>query len=87
MPFIKRFLFRVLRILPGTLLLVITVMFFFGLITALLQNRALQGSFVCLGIAIALLWWLYVQLPSFVRHGVQRIIRRKPSSGGSHGHH
>lgn len=86
-PLFKRVLLRFVRILPGALLLIITVMFFFGLITAFLQSPALQGRLVCLGVVIAVLWWMYLQLPGFIRHAVQRVIRRKRSGGGGHGHH
>lgn len=81
-------LFRFLRILPGVLLLLVTVAFFFGLVSALLHNITVQRQALGAGLLLALLWWLYLHLPGFVRHGLQRFIRRgKAGKGGSHGHH
>lgn len=76
------------RIFPGILLLLVTLVFFFGLISVLLHNVAVQGQALCAGLVLALLWWLYLHLPGFVRHGIQRFVRRgKASKGGGHGHH
>src|SRR5947207_519430 len=56
-----------LSALPGLLLLAVTVLLLIGLIQALFTNQQLLFQFMLLGLMIGFLWWLYLQLPGFLR--------------------
>lgn len=78
-------LLALLSMLPGIALLGITVLLFFAVIRALATNIALLGRVFWLGLVIAFLWWLYLQLPGFLRKWVAKLFGRKGGSG--HGNH
>lgn len=65
-----------LSALPGLLLLVITVLFGFGLLNALLTNQQLLFQFMLVGLMLAFLWYLYLHLPHFLRRFLSRLFRR-----------
>jgi threonine/homoserine/homoserine lactone efflux protein len=67
-------------------LLLVTVLFFLGLVEELLRNPAIQAQALCLGLVLAALWWLYVQLPGFVRGGIRRVLKKGKGKGQDHGH-
>lgn len=85
MSFPTRIGLRLLRILPGVLLLIISLLFLLELIKAFLENPRVQGQAVWVCVLLGFLWWLYLQLPKFIRHGVGRIAKRKKRGG--HGGH
>lgn len=85
--FAIRLLLRLAWVAGGVFLLLVTVLFFLELLEALLHNPAVQTQAFCVGLVIAILWWLYMQLPGFVRTGLRRMVRRGKGKGGEHGHH
>lgn len=56
-----------LSVLPGILLLLLSVAFLALYIYALLTRPALQFRFMLLGLVLSLLWLLYIELPRLVR--------------------
>jgi hypothetical protein len=82
----KRLLVAVLRIAPGLFLLLVTVLFFLGLVEELLRSPVIQAQALCLGLVLAVLWWLYMQLPGFVRGGIRRVLKKRKGKGQDHGH-
>lgn len=73
-----------LSAIPGLLLFALTILFFIGFVTALAQSPQLQFQFLIVGFVIALLWYLYMHLPQFLRHFITKLIKR--SNGDDHGH-
>jgi hypothetical protein len=49
----------------------------FAAVVALLARPETQGALVGLGILVALLWWLWAELPDWIRKLVRRSLRRK----------
>jgi hypothetical protein len=80
---LRPFLF-LLTVLPGLLLLGLSLAFLAAFVQAFLTSPELQGRFVVLALLLGLLWFLYLQLPSFLRKGIQKLIGRKKDDG--HGH-
>jgi RNA polymerase subunit RPABC4/transcription elongation factor Spt4 len=73
-----------LSALPGLLLLVVTVVFGVLFINAILTSPQLQSQLVVVGLMLALLWYLYLKLPHFLRRILSRLFHR--SLGDQHGH-
>ena len=73
-----------LSALPGFLLLLLSVLFLAGLLQVLLTNQQLLFEFMLIGLFIAFLWWLYMQLPEFLRRALSRLFGRRDGDG--HGH-
>lgn len=74
-----------LSALPGLLLLVLSIWFLVGLVQVLLTNQQLLFQFMLIGLFIAFLWWLYMQLPGFLRRALSKLFGRRDRDGG-HGH-
>jgi RNA polymerase subunit RPABC4/transcription elongation factor Spt4 len=75
-PFWMACLLAVLSVLPGVLLLLLTVMFFLGFLRVLLTSQQLMFEFMLVGLVIAFLWWLYMQLPGFLRRWLSKLLGR-----------
>jgi membrane associated rhomboid family serine protease len=73
-----------LSILPGILLLLLSVFFLFSLIQVLLTNQQVLFEFMLIGLFIGLLWWLYMQLPGFLRRWLSKLLGR--ADRNEHGH-
>src|SRR5262249_36050871 len=69
-------LLTLLSALPGLLLLAITVLLLAGFIQAMASSPQLQFQFMLAGLMLALLWYLYIHLPHFLRRLVSRLFRR-----------
>lgn len=85
--FWTHFLERLVHVLPGIFLLLISVMFFAAFLQAFLTNPAVQGQFLTVGLLLALLWWLYVKLPRFVQRTIRKGIHRLTGRSGGHDEH
>ena len=75
-----------LSVLPGLLLLLLSLLFLIGLVQALINNQQLLGQFLLVGLLLAVLWIVYLQIPGFVRSGVQKLFGGSKDKDGSHGH-
>jgi len=91
-PLIIRLIFLLLPILPGLLLILLSLLAVVGAAQAILTNQELAGRFVCAVLMLALLWFCYLQLAdSFAGKAVRKLIGRKRkdrhgNGGGGHGH-
>ena len=74
-------LLLLLTVLPGLILLLVSLLFLIGLVQALASNQQLLFQFLWLGLLLAGLWWLYLQLPGWLRKGLSKLFGRK---GGNH---
>jgi len=83
-PLWLRALIKILTGLPGLLLVIVSILFVFGLINALLSNQQLMFQAVVAGLMLAFLWYLYSHLPAFLRRFLSGLFRR--SNRDDHGH-
>ena len=68
----------------GLLLVIVSILFVFGLINALLSNQQLMFQAVVAGLRLAFLWYLYSHLPAFLWRFLSGLFRR--SNRDDHGH-
>jgi hypothetical protein len=61
-------LLLLVSLLPGVVLGGLLVMVGIGLVREALQNQAVQGQLMAILLALAALWWLYLQLPHFIQN-------------------
>lgn len=66
-----------LSAVPGLLLVAVSLLLLFGIVQAVFTNQALLFQFMLLGLLLAFLWWLYMQLPGFLRRALTRLFRRR----------
>ena len=69
-------LVALLSALPGLLLVSISVLFVFGLVRTLLINQQLMFQAVLAGLMLTFLWYLYMQLPHFLRKLLSKLFKR-----------
>lgn len=72
-----------LSIFPGVVLLLLSILFVIGLLHALVASPQLLFQFMLTGLFLAFVWWLYMQLPRFIRRFVSKLLGR---GGGGRGH-
>ena len=77
-------LLLLLSVLPGLLLLLVSLLFLIGFVQALVSNQQLLFQFLLVGLLLAGLWWLYLQLPTWLRRGLSKLFGRK--GGDRHAH-
>ena|SRR5579863_6445262 len=77
-------LLKVLSVLPGVVLLLLSVMFLLGFVRMLVSNQQVLFQFMLTGVFIGFLWWLYMQLPRFLRRWLSKLLGRGDRS--EHGH-
>jgi hypothetical protein len=73
-------LFFLLTVLPGILLLVVSILFVFAFVRQLVTDPNMLFRLMILGLMLGLAWLIYMQLPGFVRKLLHKIIAR----GGKH---
>jgi cytochrome c biogenesis protein CcdA len=72
MPFRTRVLVVLTMFVLGTVLLLSSVLFIVEVLKATLSNSQVQAAVAGMAILIALLWWMWVQIPHWLRKLVQR---------------
>jgi len=84
-----RFLFVVLPLLPGVLLVLLSLLAIVGVIQALLTDEQLQARFVSAVLMLGLLWYCYLKLAdSFAGKAIRKLLKKgtagkgRGSSGG-----
>jgi hypothetical protein len=75
---------RVLTQLPGVLLLLVTVFFFVGFVDILVRKPQALLPAMLAGLLLAGVWYLYMQLPAFLRGFISK--KSKRSKRGPHDH-
>lgn len=83
-PVMLKPLLFILTVLPGMLLLGLSLLFLAAFLNAFLTSPQLQGQFVAAGLLLGLCWVLYLHLPGFLRKAIQRLVSGKRNDG--HGH-
>jgi hypothetical protein len=78
-------LVALLSAFPGILLLGVTILFFFALISVLVSNQQLLFQAMLAGLMLAFLWYLYMHLPAFLRRFISRLFHRSHQDD-HHGH-
>ena len=64
-------------LLPGLVLLLLLIMVLVGIVHELQTNQQIQAQLIAVLVVLALLWWLYLQLPHFIQN-MFRSLWRKP---------
>jgi hypothetical protein len=77
-------LLTVLSVFLGVMLLLLSVVFLLGFLQMLLSNQQLMFQFMLIGLLIGFLWWLYMQLPRFLRRWLSKLLGR--GDRNEHGH-
>ena len=80
-PIHIRLLAVLLSLLPGVLLALLSLLVAVLLIRELLANPQWLLALVPLGIAVAILAWIWSELPLWFRNLVRRLLRRKRKEG------
>lgn len=76
LPFWAGPLIWFLSALPGIVLLAVSVMFLLAFVQALLQNQLVIMPYaLATGLLLGVLWWAYMELPSFLRALIRRLFR------------
>jgi hypothetical protein len=82
-PFWLKPFLLLLTVLPGFILLVLTCAFLVVFLYELAVNPHMQLRLMLLGLVLALTWYAYLQLPTFIRSSMQKHLFRK-KDGGHH---
>lgn len=82
--FVNRLSMTALRLLPLILLGVISLAVLLAFVEAVLTNAQVQGQLLAILLLLGACWWAYMQLPSPVRSGISRLVRRNKGDGGRH---
>jgi predicted DCC family thiol-disulfide oxidoreductase YuxK len=62
---------------PGFLLSVISILLALAVIRELLDNPAALVSLALLMVPLAILWWMWSQIPAWFRKAIYRMLKRK----------
>src|SRR6266545_580312 len=73
-------------LLPGLFLLLLLVLAVVGVFQAVLSNQAIQGQLLAAILILALLWWLFLQLPHFIQNMFRSLWRKPKKDKGGHSH-
>ena len=76
---------RLLVALPGLALVVVSILFIFGVVNALLRDQRLMFQAVLAGGMLAFAWYLYSNLPAILRRSISKLFRGS-NRDDPHGH-
>ena len=62
--------------MPGLILWLGTVVFFFAFVRVLFTDQRLLGPMMALGLVVGILWLIYIHLPSPAKKGASWIARK-----------
>jgi hypothetical protein len=85
-PWLLRGLLLLASLLPGVLLLLLLVLAVVGIFHELLNNQAIQGQLLAVVLILALLWWLWLQLPHFIQKMFRSLWQKPTRDKGRHTH-
>jgi len=71
-----------LQIVVGGLFLFLSLAVLVEILKGLLSNPQVQSGLVVLGILLGVLWWLWSELPDWLRRLVRRLLKRKERRNG-----
>jgi RNA polymerase subunit RPABC4/transcription elongation factor Spt4 len=64
-----------LTVFPGIALLLALVVYVVAFLNRLANNANAMQALMLVGLVLALLFWLWMQLPQFLKHGVTRLFK------------
>ena len=67
----------VLKIVVGGFLVLLSLALFVEVVKGALSNPQTQNGLLVLGILLGLLWWVWSELPDWLRKLVRRLLKRK----------
>jgi len=73
-------------LLPGVLLLLLLVSAAVALFREVLTNQAVQAQLLATILVLALLWWLWLQLPHFIQNMFRSLWRKPKKEKDRHSH-
>jgi hypothetical protein len=76
-PFRVRLLVVAVTMLLGTLILSLTLLFVLIFLREVFTNTNVLNALVGIGIMLALLWWIWLKLPLWMRKAIYRLLRGK----------
>ena len=76
-PFRVRLLVVAVTMLLGTLILSLTLLFVLIFLREVFANTNVINALVGIGIMLALLWWIWLKLPLWMRKAMYRLLRGK----------
>ncbi len=71
-----------LSLVPGLILFALSVIALAALATAVAHSPQLLCSAVCLLIALGILWWVWSQIPAWIRRAISKLLRRRREGDG-----
>src|SRR4051794_8791546 len=71
---------------PGLLLILLLVLAASAVIQAVLTNQAVTGQMLAAFLVLALVWWLYLQLPHFIQNMFRSLWRKPKKEKDRHSH-
>jgi RNA polymerase subunit RPABC4/transcription elongation factor Spt4 len=77
-------LLLILSVLPGLVLIGVTLLFLIGFVNALASSPQLLLQFMLVGLMLAFLWYLYMHLPSFLRRFLTRLFSHSKRDDHDH---
>ena len=81
-PFWVRILLFLLSLVPGAILMVISIAAVVIFITALFRSPEMLCASSLLLIALGFLWWVWAQLPLWFRRAIHRLLIRRREANG-----
>jgi hypothetical protein len=81
-PFWVRILLFLLSLVPGAILTVISIAAVILFILALFRNPAMLCATFLLLVALGFLWWVWAQLPLWLRRAIHRLLLRRRERDG-----
>lgn len=68
-------------ILPGVAWVLVTILVVVALLRALIGSSQFEGQFIAAAVLVIFGWWIYMQLPAFLKKLFSRHDKRKHSNG------
>jgi RNA polymerase subunit RPABC4/transcription elongation factor Spt4 len=84
MPWWLRPLLLSVSLVPGVLLALLLILVVVAVVREVMANQAIQGQLVALALILALLWWLYLQLPHFIQNMFRSLWRKSKKDRHPH---
>jgi hypothetical protein len=63
--------------LPGIVLVLMSALFLLGVASILMADEQLPLHVLVVGLFLGMLWWVYLQLPGFIRRALSKPFRRR----------
>jgi RNA polymerase subunit RPABC4/transcription elongation factor Spt4 len=81
-----RLLLLLASLLPGVVLVLLLVLAVAAVFSEVMSNQAIQGQLVATIFVLALLWWLWLQLPHFIQKMFRSLWPKSKKEKDRHSH-